>query len=192
MKYKTEKPGKGPTPEEIYIAIVTSLKYINKCHEFLITGISGPTGKSWLCRKLKDAGYIAYDLTDVPDPERAGYEFNHAKQYKRNYFDTDNNKIYLVERLDLNKIRKGEEYMKKDSIITSKCDSCTHKEVCYRKKEIESMINHINQAVILDGHGSSYPLTSYLKTDGVSLELNCDAYNYDVFEQWGKKVKKGE
>lgn len=108
MKNNTETVRKGPTPEEIYTAIIMSLKYINKGHEFLITGINGPTGKSWLCKKLNESGYIAYDLTDVSDIKRVEQEYKRSKQYKHNYFDENNNTIYLVERLDLNKIRKGE------------------------------------------------------------------------------------
>lgn len=72
------------TNEEIFNMIVLNEREFPKDYTYLIDGNQGPTGKSWLVRKLIEKGYRAIDLTH--------YDFPYMKkEYMKNcnYLNVD-------------------------------------------------------------------------------------------------------
>lgn len=56
-----------------------------KTHKFIILGRTGPTGKTWLCDKLKASGYNAVELSEMI------YNFVSYEDSDNHYlFDYDN------------------------------------------------------------------------------------------------------
>lgn len=59
---------------------------------FIITGISGPTGKTWLDNKLTSAGYRAFELA-----YNLGFHTHFGDDDKnRLYIDRINNVVYVL------------------------------------------------------------------------------------------------
>lgn len=53
----------GASPSELYRAIVTAFDADK--YTYIITGRSGPTGKSTLCNMLKELGLQAFEITEL-------------------------------------------------------------------------------------------------------------------------------
>lgn len=69
------------TNEEILNIILSNPEKYKKDYKYIIDGKSGPTGKSWLTRKLIEAGYNAIDVSDIAPVYHGEAEGNYILLY---------------------------------------------------------------------------------------------------------------
>lgn len=69
------------TNEEILNIILSNPEKYKKDYKYIIDGKSGPTGKSWLTRKLIESGYYSIDISDMEPVYHGDVEGNYILLY---------------------------------------------------------------------------------------------------------------
>ena len=94
-------------PNEILAAILGGRMGLNESLTYIIAGRTGPTGKSWLRRKLDERGYKAFEISESLTLFRI-VEFTDEKNHM--IFDPFNEAVLIIlnERLEDSIIKDAE------------------------------------------------------------------------------------